>query len=482
MPVTIHEKITGKIILEGQLVSLSPVLIGKGEGEESDMDIMLLPNSRPYIPPSSFTGCLASLFRKKVDGLTADEKILAEALWGTDKEEEKTKSGKNVYQSHLLVDDLYPPDDASFTISLRDGVKIHPGSNTAVTGGKYDYRLLEPGTLFSLRMEITLRDEMESHIDFFRKMISFVHGAPYFRQFRLGAHTSTGFGKLGWMNGTFKSYYFNFKDKADDREGWFEYLRRCEKLTSSDFVSNTNNKFTLKAERYFNIIAGFRLKSALMIGSYAERMGEPDKVHLKSNHKAMLPGKSIKGAIRHRALKILNTLGINGAEDQLNTMMGFVKEENKEYHENTAQKSRLQIEETLLDEVTVDQIQPRIRIDRFTGGAAEGALFDSMPVWRKGDNLFFIDLYLQDYKDGEAGLLLQLLKDLWTGDLSIGGEKNIGRGVLEGAKAHIVWIDDKGTELSTAIETADGGKLKLDENAGKLEDFATALNNLSKIN
>jgi hypothetical protein len=35
-----------------------------------------------------------------------------------------------------------------------------------------------------------------------------------------------------------------------------------------------------------------------------------------------------------------------------------------------------------------------------------------------------------------------VLKDLWTGDLALGGEKGIGRGVLEGIRAVIKYEDN----------------------------------------
>ena len=54
-----------------------------------------------------------------------------------------------------------------------------------------------------------------------------------------------------------------------------------------------------------------------------------------------------------------------------------------------------------------------------------------------------IKITVNNYEDYEAGLMLLVLKDLWTGDLPIGGEKAIGRGVLTGKKASISWNGEK---------------------------------------
>jgi hypothetical protein len=54
----------------------------------------------------------------------------------------------------------------------------------------------------------------------------------------------------------------------------------------------------------------------------------------------------------------------------------------------------------------------------------------------------------------EVGLMLLLLKDLWTGDLPLGGESSVGRGRLQGVSATIT-LDDN----VWVIEAAEGKKL-----------------------
>ena len=48
-----------------------------------------------------------------------------------------------------------------------------------------------------------------------------------------------------------------------------------------------------------------------------------------------------------------------------------------------------------------------------------------------------INIKIADCKDWEAGLMMLLLKDLWASDLPLGGEKNIGRGLLKGETVKI---------------------------------------------
>ena len=116
----------------------------------------------------------------------------------------------------------------------------------------------------------------------------------------------------------------------------------------------------------------------------------------------------------------------------------------------------------------------------------KNALFDSMPIWSKDGNKTTVELNLsiKDYKEWEAGLMLLVLKDLWNGDLPIGGEKGIGRGTLQGLEAEI-WLDDK----KVTIEQLKDGKLAVYESesevweetaAAKLEKLVKAFCNLTE--
>jgi CRISPR/Cas system CSM-associated protein Csm3 (group 7 of RAMP superfamily) len=121
-------------------------------------------------------------------------------------------------------------------------------------------------------------------------------------------------------------------------------------------------------------------------------------------------------------------------------------------------------------------VQTRVKIDRFTGGAFESALFTEQPLVGKPDSEVKLHLTLrvphnETPKESELGLLLLLLKDLWTGDLPIGGESGIGRGRLKGKEATF----SVGSEKWGFKESPDG-TLAINGNANQLEDFVKAFN------
>jgi CRISPR/Cas system CSM-associated protein Csm3 (group 7 of RAMP superfamily) len=408
-----NDRITGKIIINASLTNETPLLIGKGAGESVDIEALRMPDGKPYIPASSMAGVLKHFMVSH--NLSQDNNH----FWGR-----SGKNEKNPLQSHLRIDDLVPVNTPGNDVVMRDGVKINYKTGTAEDKKKYDYQVVEPGLIFPFRAELTIRDSMNT-----KDVEGFVANVKMtisHQGFRIGAFTNTGFGKLSCTK--FQAYNFKFPNDAD---AWFDYLNSGQ-ISLPEM--NLNAPEEIKTHGVFSIEAVFRLKSSLIIGAYGIDGNEPDKSQLKSRGHFILPGKSIRGAIRHRAVKILNTQDVLEAENFINTLFGYVSEDNREQ-----KKGRLRVEEYLFkpDEVEAME-QNRIRIDRFTGGVIDGALFNSEPVWTKGEEAVRLSFtILEKATSDEKKLLLLLLKDLWLEDLAIGGEKNVGRGILTGQEAKI---------------------------------------------
>jgi hypothetical protein len=141
-------------------------------------------------------------------------------------------------------------------------------------------------------------------------------------------------------------------------------------------------------------------------------------------------------------------------------------------NKQTARSSRLIVSETVIEN-PVNLVQNRIRIDRFTGSVYGTGLFNEQPVFGKNDTLVAIDLTLRNPQDAEIGLLLLLLKDLWTGDLPLGGEVGIGRGRLKGVEAVIETPHHKAKPLT--ISAVDGDKRLTVSDRSALERYVAAL-------
>ena len=354
----------------------------------------------------------------KIDNVRTDEFIV------------KTESYKlNIYnnkkhesiQSAFICHDLYAQ---KAHIRIRDGVKIDPSSQIAEDMGKYDFEIIENGAIFDLFWEVTVREIHDPNT--FKQILATMISLLEKGILPLGAKTNSGFGKCILKKLCISQFEFSNKD---DVLRWLkqDFSKSTPKLDCESFEPKNHNK-------PFCIEARFAIKNSLIIRSYSEETKMPDATSITSNGKYVLPGTSVKGAIRHRALKILKTLEIDNAQEQINNLFGTAGKNIDPI------KGRVLIEEKKIKKV-YPEIQNRIKIDRFTGGTIKTALFNSMPLWSNDhhDESVTIVIKIRNYKKWEAGLMLHVLKDLWSEDLPIGGEKNIGRGALKGNKATITW-------------------------------------------
>jgi CRISPR/Cas system CSM-associated protein Csm3 (group 7 of RAMP superfamily) len=412
----ISAKVTGKILITGTIRNTTPLIMGKGEGVIIDKEVVRGYGGVPYIPATAFVGVLKAYCQPDL----TDKKLGYFWGWGKDSD----------CQSHFIVDDLCPVmENSSLKTVVRDGIRIDPKTGIVEDKKKFNYEVVEPDNRFSIRCEITLRGSLGFHD--FKDTIAEILGALKNGSISFGAMTTRGFGKVGLEN-DWKVYHFDFANNHG--LSWLEYMASGD-LPADKQVSGLTLSGSAGSSGDLIIEGAFRLKSAIMVGAYPSDPGMPDKVHIKSGGKYVLPGTSIRGAVRTRAEKIINTLGGNG-EEMLKSVFGWVNDEKKE----RAIKSRIIIEERIIENVLAE-IQSRIRIDRFTGGTADTALFDSMPLWCSAEcPHVYIHIRMPGYSQEDrwiAGLLFQVLKDFWTADLPIGGEKSIGRGVLQGKTARI---------------------------------------------
>jgi CRISPR/Cas system CSM-associated protein Csm3 (group 7 of RAMP superfamily) len=429
-----EEKIIEKYMLMGEIQTLSPLHIGSGDDERSDMDILLDRDNKPFIPATSFIGVLRQM-------------ILPESndFWGfvIKKNNTDKRQGRqiNARQSRVHCSDLICAKDAKFEIVIRDGICINHTTGIVEKEGKFTYEVLSPGARFTLKMAF---DVTSAESQFTKQMIATIvdvlknhtiqKDGTCRKSMQLGAKTNNGLGKFRLKE--HKLYRFDFIQKPHVFRWITQTYHKDQRVNVVDLGQTLSVK-TIP----FIIKAHFHLKHSIIIRSYSVAPEMPDATHLKSGDDWVLSGSSIKGAIRSRAERILNTLNVSAIT--INHLFGFVpKRDDAKKGQIKAKKGCVQVSETILPKF-VSELQTRIKIDRLTGGTIDTALFDTMPVFSDmTDKEVIITIYLTDKIDqwkACAGLLLLVLKDLWTGDLAIGGEKNIGRGTLKGTSASIMY-------------------------------------------
>lgn len=469
------DRITGYFLLVAEMETVSPLRIGSGKKDRADVEVIRLPNGEPYLPASGIVGALAHRYHHEVENKTL--KQAGEIFWGTEMNR-GTADQVMTWQSHFRVPDmkLTGPDNAK--IRIRDGVCIDPVTNTAKEGMKYDYEFLEPGYVFTFRGEVTLRAGFSKDIHHdLRKLTAFVREALQ-QEMKIGGLTTRGFGQLKCNSCQIRHFDFQSEPeqaRAMQRKDWFAFL------DTKKFVPDPPEKWKalpeMKAQNRFSMRARFGLKTSLLIGAPGGANDTVDKVQLRSRKEPVISGKSLAGAIRHRSLKILQTLGVaeKVALEWLGNLFGEVDQTTKDRRDRKrAIKSKVTTHEARIEfsmKPEQRQKQTRIRIDRFSGGVVRGGLFESEPVWRQEGQSLELRIDIRDPEPWQPALLLHVLKDLWTGDLALGGEKNIGRGVLEGRTGEL-WFGEECLKISTESEGVEMGDNPLAQAALKTSEEA----------
>ncbi len=450
-----NRKITQRIVVKGKLSLLSPARFGNGEGDSvTNMPLLRDPGDGvALLPGTSIAGAMRAYLRERLLGFEkiepADGSSLPQKLFGDVLEDEEIpENRRQSRESYLSIDDSCAE---TTTTEFRPGVKIDPAtriaavavdkeSNVEKGGQLYDMELLEVGTVFPLEIELDLPDDPALQIELKKGLAIALSGFEK-GEIGLGARKRRGFGECQVSDWQVQTY--NLKD-ASQLVAWIkgepgqvaEKGSIAHKLGFDEALPDDRARFCIEAE--------FKLKTSLLIRSGSGKADAPEMVHLHSrrgkDQKPILSGTSLAGAMRARAVRIANTIIPDPAKAKNLVCEVFgpddLQKQSERGKENQPFASRVVIREREV-QGRDDLVQTRIRIDRFTGGTFPGALFEQQPVIGGSKSKVAVSLELRNPEPAHMGLLLHILKDLWTGDLPLGGESSTGRGRLEGQKADL---------------------------------------------
>lgn len=453
-----QESIAAKIVAEGELVLDAPLLISSGGGAEGedDKDIHVLRNKEgiPYIPGTSLAGVLRAFAE-------ADAPEAGVLIFGTP--QARYSNAAPELQSAISIYDVKLSNARTI---VRDGVSIDGVTGVAVEHHKFDYEAIDSGAHGILQLEITLRGIHAAEQENLDAALERLRGR-LLGGFYLGAHTTKGFGRAHMSNLTVNRYDFR---QPKDVLAWLSPERK-EASCHEQYEGNTEQR--VYAAEDFVIDADFALAHSLIIRDYdkatrdAQSSGDTSisaVMKTDSRGRYIIPGTSLKGVLRHRSAYILQQLGAAvlpseawqlGSEEALvEYTMGPSPETMKLRPNEAKRRSRFLVDEAVITQGVIAKEQSRNRIDRFTGGTIDTALFTTKPIWQKKREAPVVRLHfgVKAAESWEAGLALLLLKDLWLGRTAIGGEKSIGRGTLKGVRATISY-DGKKWEISNEKKT-----------------------------
>ena len=470
-------QVVQRMVIAGTLTLDTPAHFGNGDAEGlTDMPLLYDPlDGTPLLTGASIAGALRNYLREYDGGYSAVEKSSASsksrAEWLFGHLDDSNADAKASVQSWLMIDDARGRRSAQGkAVELRDGVAIDASTRTVEThakgrGQKYDVELLAAGTTFDLVFELWLTADEQHSGRLLGGLVTALQGLAS-GAIGLGMRKRRGFGEChvtGW-----RTYIYDMTKPA----GLIAWLANDQVTSVEDLPAVSIGP---DRRRALQIDAVFEVDGSLLIRSGTGDGDNPDMVHLGSFRKGqevpIISGTSLAGALRGRALRIANTmLGPSKGPKLVDLMFG----RHIRGHDDAPSGSLVTVRETELTGGERNLVQNRVQIDRFTSGSLPAKLFSEQPVWGReagqaGQALVQLDLSLRQPVHGRAvdfeaaaGLLLLVLKDLWTGDLALGGESSVGRGRLRGRQATLTFAGRSWTlsaepdgQLTTTGEKAD---------------------------
>ena len=444
----------------------TPLHLGSGRsGDFTDAELVYDVNGLPAIPGSSIAGVLRSLYGK--------DSPEAEAIFGSSKENPSGKGSRLsvswacIHDSHDrpvegLIDPSTLSEDKVLKLarapSLRDHVRItHAGVADAGNRGKFDEVSLQIGHRFTFEFELR-GPAAQSEVDqaALVQLIEKINEPS----FRLGGKTRRGFGAVAICRVATASF-----DLADDEER-ARYLKHPVSLAES---SNELKSLSLGPSAGAQCFARLDLKANgfWMFGGgtdYPENTPHWSPVDMApvrdtviawengNRAKAMekcfiLPASSIKGALAHRTAFHYNCLAgrfidpdTSGQEKLLaeyatnNPAIDALFGSSNDTDPDKGQRGHVIIDDSYLKPSEAETRRvPHVSIDRFTGGALDGALFDERPISGGG---FPLEIYLDrdpgELEEKALEAFRRALRDLAEGRLALGAGGGRGNGFFEG--------------------------------------------------
>ena len=367
-----------------------------------------------FVQGSSLAGALRGWPEK------SSENHHAEALFGSQE-----------HEGHLIVSDAVLRADSGQ--SIRPRLKINGKSGTAAVGSKFDVANIVRGSHLSFELTWLGSEQGGNEIAAVECML----GAVNCGEIKVGAQKSNGFGKLSLI--VHKRIYNLFDEK--DRTAWQDGCDDGDLIELPKIASNEQVVFD---------VDGFA--DSVLIKASAQ-MYENDlsyTVTITENGQPVLPGSSVKGAIRAQCTRIAESAGVR--ECLFEELFGRAARDG-----DNGQSGAICVDDVRMEGAGKQKIK-RIRINRFTGGVIRGGLFAEEPL--SGE----VRLHISARAKHEAcyALLVYALRDLGLGLYGLGSGDAIGRGYIAVRQIRIQTPDGRNAAIAfdknrvMRVEDADG--------------------------
>lgn len=423
--------------------------IGSGDKNViTDALVLTDVNGLPYIPGTSIAGVL----RHAYETTYTSEK--GESLFGFQKEKEGQGSriifsdGRMIGRDGEVIDGLVEIDweDPFYSkfksLPIRQHCRINE-LGVAYDKAKFDQQVIYKGTRFAFEVEMVASDEeaLSDLIDVLKELKK--------KAFRLGGNTRMGLGEVAVVD--FKHRVIDCR-KSDQLS---DYLNKSASLRltnfwdhcdlESSFSENSDwveYQLALSPEDFIFFGSGFGNERADMT-CVTESMIDWDsgKPHFLDEN-ILIPGSSVKGAIAHRVAFHYNKIIANYADapsldkEQINQAINALFGSEESLDTEKPKRGNVLVSDIIVAPLASSskKLLQHVKIDRFTGGAIQGALFGEEPIFARGQ---FFEMNVLVHKEAFSEKNIRdafekTLEDLCCGLLPLGGGVNRGNGCFTG--------------------------------------------------
>lgn len=421
----------------------TPLFVGSGQSTLlKDALVQKDANGFPMIPGTSLAGVLRHAFSK------SDNSSYVSALFGDSKGGD-TGTGsllkvspalmmldeKEVSEG-LLLDQKWDVLKQQFeNLPVRQHVRI-TDKGVAKDKGLFDNEVIFKGTRFVFELELT--DYTGNFASDWATILDIV-ASP---DFRIGSGSRNGYGSLKVLK--IQKLQFDLQtdlDKYLDLSPSFNAIdwnaaESWDEKHQNSSSSKIHYQLQLTPDPFFLFGSGYGDEDVDNTPVEEEVVKYTDK-GIQFEKETIVPGSSVKGAISHRVAFHYNKemrrwAGTEEAKlpnEAVEELFGVAGE-----GVPNAKAGKVYINDVFLNQKQVknDKIFNHVAIDRFTGGALDGALFSEKVSYLKDDQLE-INLYLESnveeiYQDA----LKAALTDICKGLLPLGGMTTKGHGIFTG--------------------------------------------------
>lgn len=355
----------------------------------------------PYVQGTSIAGAMREWLNLYAPEYTA-------RLMGEPKDGQKNRYRDDHRGSGRLVvsDGIFGSNAEQY---IRPRLKINEKTGTAKDGAKFDMAHIGAGSDFEFTITWLGNPQQKAELAVVEQILAAMNAG----EIRLGGQKTNGFGciKVDVWKCAFDL------TKAEDRQAWLkawqdESKTVGEKLSLPKLQHTSLVRFTLTG-----------MADSLLVRAAAVEQTE-DEISFTPNiiegGCPILPGSSVKGAVKSRAKSIAALVGIS--KEKFDEIFGRGAEAE---NDDCGVAGRVCFTDLRLRPLHEAPLINRIRINKFTGGVIQQGLFREQPVYAP------ISLELTVPDDPIAcALLLYALRDLGYGLYNLGGNGSIGRGFI----------------------------------------------------